>query len=98
MKTFDYRFLYLHLFKPSFAFLMKVRVLRYHIDPDAFFEELIPDEITRVRNLPFPTWMPREIWLRTQHERTFRRLFILDTGVWEVGWMKPDGYVNPHAR
>jgi len=88
----------LHLFKPTYSFLMRARVLRHHIEPDAFYEELIPEDIAVVQNLPFPKWMPREIWLRTQHERTFRRLRILDTGIWEIGRMQPDGYVNPHAR
>ena len=34
------------------------------------------DEIAAMRTLPFPAWIPREIWLRTQHERTFRRLLV----------------------
>jgi hypothetical protein len=42
--------------------------------------------------------MPREIWLRTQHERVFRRLRVLDVAVAEIGFFDPDEYVNPHAR
>ena len=40
----------------------------------------------------------REIWLRTQHERTFRRLRVYDVAVGEIGFWTPDDYVNPHAR
>jgi hypothetical protein len=88
----------LHLFKPDNAFLLKVRVVRNHIDPEAFFEELLEEDLRDVRSLPFPQWMPREIWLRTQHERTFRRLRVYDITVGEIGFWTPDDYVNPHAR
>lgn len=86
-------------FKPGYAFLVKVRQTRYTIDPEAMYEDLLPDIIREVRELPFPPWMPREIWLRTQHERTWRRLRVYDpgTGVWEIGWWGPDGYVNKYA-
>jgi hypothetical protein len=88
----------LHVFKPGYAFLVKVRVLRNHINPDIFYEDLLEDDLRDVRALPFPQWMPREIWLRTQHERTFRRLRVHDVAVAEIGFWNPDEYVNPHAR
>jgi len=88
----------LHLFKPGYAFLVKVRVLRNHLSPDAFYEDLLAEDLRDVRALPFPHWMPREIWLRTQHERTFRRLRVYDVAVGEIGFWTPDDYVNPHAR
>jgi hypothetical protein len=88
----------LHVFKPGYAMLVKVRVLRYHINPDTLYEDLLEDDLRDVRVLPFPAWMPREIWLRTQHERTFRRLRVYDVAVAEIGWWQPDGYENPHAR
>jgi hypothetical protein len=89
----------LQVFKPGYAFLMKVRVVRYHIDPETFYEDLLEDDLREVRApSPFPQWMPREIWLRTQHERTFRRLRVHDSAVAEIGFWNPDAYVNPHAR
>ncbi|WP_292418582.1 hypothetical protein [Methanoregula sp.] len=88
----------LFVFKPSNAFLLRVRVLRNHISAEDFYEDLLKDELAEVRSLPFPKWMPREIWLRTQHERTFRRLRIYDVAVGEIGFWEPDGYVNKHAR
>jgi hypothetical protein len=78
--------------------LVKVRVVRNHINPDAFYEDLLADDLRDVRALPFPKWMPREIWLRTQHERIFRRLRVYDVAVGEIGFFDPDEYVNPHAR
>ena len=86
------------VFKQTYAFLVKVRVVRNHIDPDDFYEDLLEDDLRDVRALPFPAWMPREIWLRTQHERIFRRLRVYDVAVGEIGFWNPDEYVNPHAR
>jgi hypothetical protein len=85
-------------FKDQYAMLVKVRVVRNNIHPETFYEDLLADDLREVRALPFPPWMPREIWLRTQHERIFRRLRILDVAVGEIGFFDPDEYVNPHAR
>lgn len=85
-------------FKEGYAMLVKVRVVRNTIDPETFYEDFLADDLRDVRGLPFPKWMPREIWLRTQHERTFRRLRVYDVTVGEIGFWNPDEYVNPHAR
>jgi hypothetical protein len=88
----------LQCFKPGYAMLVKVRVPRYPINPNDFYEELLADDLREVRALPFPAWMPREIWLRTRHERGWRRLRVFDVAVSEIEWWKPDGCTNPHAR
>jgi hypothetical protein len=85
-------------FKDGYAMIVKVRVVRNSISPDDFYEDLLEDDLRAVRALPFPQWMPREIWLRTQHERIFRRLRVYDVAVGEIGFWNPDEYVNPHAR
>jgi hypothetical protein len=73
-------------------------VVRNSISPDDFYEVLLKDDLHDVRALLFPAWMPREIWLRTRHERVFRRLRVYDVAVSEIGFWNPDEYVNPHAR
>jgi hypothetical protein len=88
----------LFAFKPKAALIVKVRLTRYRINPDTIYEDLIPDDLREVRALPFPAWLPREIWLRTQHERAWRRLWVHELAVGEIGWWGPDGYTNPHAR
>jgi hypothetical protein len=85
-------------FKDDSAMLVKVRVMRNAINPDVFYEDLLEDDLRSVRALQFPQWMPREIWLRTQHERTFRRLRVYGAAVAEIGFWTPDDYMNPHAR
>jgi hypothetical protein len=88
----------LMVFKPEYAMLVKVRMVRNTINPEVFYEDLLKDDLRDIRGLPFPNWMPREIWLRTQHERVFRRLRIYDVAVGEIEFFDPDEYVNPHAR
>jgi hypothetical protein len=88
----------LFIFKPEAFRIVKVRQTRYRINPEPLYEDLFPDEIRALRELPFPKPIVRELWLRTQHERVWRRLMIHDLSVGEIEWWGPDGYVNPHAR
>lgn len=88
----------LQIFKPASFRLVKVRQTRYHIDPNGFYDQQFPDEIADLRSLPFPPFIPRELWLRTQHERVWRRLLVYDAGVADIEWWGPDNYTNPHAR
>jgi hypothetical protein len=86
------------IFKPVSVRLVKVRLTRYPVDPNGFYEQQFPDEIRGLRSLPYPPCIPRELWLRTRHERAWRRLIVRDHGVEEIGWWGPDDYTNPHAR
>jgi hypothetical protein len=86
------------IFKRESVRVVKVRQTRYHIDPNGFFDQQFPDEIHGLRTLPFPPFILRELWLRTQHERVWRRLVVYDLSVGEIGWWGPDDYRNPHAR
>lgn len=76
----------LFIFKPQTACIVRVRQTRYRIDPDTFYEDLIPDDLRIVRGLPFPHGFPREIWLRTRHERNWRRLRVYKGSVGEIDW------------
>ncbi|MDO9033625.1 MAG: hypothetical protein Q7U51_00275 [Methanoregula sp.] len=86
------------IFKPLYFRLVKVNQTRFTINAEAFYEELFPDEILGLRELPFPPFILRELWLRTRHERAWRRLGVYDLSVAEIGWWGPDNYTNPHAR
>ena len=86
------------IFKRESVRVVKVRLTRYPIDPNGFYEEQFPDEIRGLRMLPFPPFILREIWLRTQHERVWRRLVVHDLSIEEIEWWGPDEYTNPHAR
>ena len=86
--------------KPDSFRAVAVRMTRNRLDPEAFFEHLFPDEIAGLRALPFPEFILRELWLRTRHERTWRRLIVYrpPAAVGEIGWWGPDSYTNPYAR
>ena len=86
------------IFKLLYFRLVKVHQTRFTINAEAFYEELFPDEILGLRELPFPPFILRELWLRTRHERAWRRLVVYDLSVAEIGWWGPDNYTNPHAR
>lgn len=86
------------IFKTDSVRVVKVRQTRYHIDPDVFYEKNYPDEVAGLRNLPFPPYVFRELWLKTRGEKVFRRLHVTDVSVGEIEWWGPDGYTNPHAR
>ena len=88
----------LFIFKPQTACIVRVRQTRYRINPEMFYEDLLKDDLREIRALPFPLWFPRELWLRTRHERTWRRLRIYPTTVGEIDWWKPDDYTNPYSR
>ena len=88
----------LFIFKPEAACIVRVRRTRTGSTRDTIYEKLIPDDIRELRALPFPPWFPKEIWLRTQHERAWRRLRIHDLSVGEIEWWGPDDYTNPHAK
>jgi hypothetical protein len=86
------------IFKRESVRVVKVRQTRYHIDPNGFYDQQFPDEILGLRSLPFPPSILLELWLRTQHERMWRRLVIHDLSVEEIEWWGPDKYTNPHGR
>ena len=88
------------IYKPESFRAIAVRMTRNRIEPEAFFEKLFPEEIAGLRALPFPEFILRELWLRTRHERAWRRLIVYrpPIAVGEIGWWGPDDYVNPYAR
>jgi hypothetical protein len=88
----------LFIFKPETACIVRVRQTRYRIDPENCYEDLLHDDLRVMRGLPFPHWFPKEIWIRTQHERNWRRLRVYKDVVSEIEWWQPDGYTNPYAR
>jgi hypothetical protein len=50
------------IFKPESVRLVKVRQTRYRIDPEALYDQLFPEEIRGLRELP--SFILRELWLR----------------------------------
>ena len=86
------------IYKPESIRLVKVRQTRFRIDPYDSSDQICPEEVAGLRTLTFPPYVIRELWLRTQHERVWRRFMIGAGSVEEIVWWGPDSYTNPHSR
>jgi len=84
------------IFRDMVIAVVKVKKVRYSINDKTPAEKFFPEEIEALRNLPMPEFVLRELWVRTQNERAWRRFYILSDVVGELGFNKVEGYVNPH--
>jgi hypothetical protein len=84
------------IFRDAVIAVVKVKKVRYSIDDKTPAEKFFPEEIEGLRHLPMPAHVLRELWVRTQNERAWRRFYILHDAVGELGFNKVEGYVNPH--
>jgi len=75
--------------------LMKVR---YGPGEDCIIEKKYPDIVAEIRSLPVPPFVIRELWLRTQNERAFRRFYILPDTTAEIEESTAENYRNTHYR
>ena len=71
---------------------------RYGLGADPVIEDKYPDAVAEVRSLPLPPYVFRELWLRTQNERMYRRFLIMPAATAEIEENTRDGYRNPHYR
>jgi hypothetical protein len=84
------------IFREMVISVVKVKKVRYAIDDKKPAEKFFPEEIEGLRNLKMPSLVMRELWVRTQDEREWRRFIILSNVVGELGFNEIEGYVNPH--
>lgn len=84
------------IFRNAVIAVVKVKKVRYSINDKTPAEKFFPEEIEALRNLPMPEFVLRELWVRTQNERAWRRFYILHDAVGELGFNVVEGYVNPH--
>jgi len=84
------------MFRDMVITVVKVKKIRYAIHEKNPIEKKFRDEIEALRSLPMPALVLRELWVRTQDERAWRRFMVLGDVVGELGFNKIEGYVNPH--
>jgi hypothetical protein len=84
------------IFRDAVIAVVKVKKIRHSIDDRTPAEKFFPDEISALRDLRMPSFVLRELWVRTQNERAWRRFYVLSDVVGELGFNKVEGYVNPH--
>ncbi|WP_321505453.1 hypothetical protein [uncultured Methanoregula sp.] len=77
---------------------VKLMKVRYGPGEDCIIEKKYPDQVEEVRSLLLPPFVIRELWLRTQNERAWRRFYILPETTAEIEENTKEGYRNPHFR
>ena len=87
------------MYRKEVVVAVKLKKTRYSPGEDFSLEKKFPDDVLALRNLPFPSGVQRELWLRTQNERASRRFWVVPgpTTV-EIQEITRDGYRNPHYR
>ncbi len=77
---------------------VKAKKIRYGLDADVIIENKFPDLVFDLRSLPLPQSVLRELWVRTQNERAFRRFSILPSTTAEILKNTRENYRNTHFR
>jgi hypothetical protein len=84
------------MFRPGVIVAVKLKKIRYTIDNDVIIESKYPDDVEMLRSLPLPPCVIRELWVRTQNERAWRRFYILPNTTAEIEFNSAEGYRNTH--
>jgi hypothetical protein len=77
---------------------VKAKKIRHGLDANAIIENKFPDLVSDLRSLPVPQSVLRELWVRTQNERAFRRFSILPSTTAEILENTRENYRNTHFR
>ncbi len=86
------------LYRDSVITALKMKKLRYGLPDDCAIEEKLPEDVADLRNLPVPARVLRELWVRTQNERAYRRCLITRDATAEIQEITMDRYRNTHYR
>jgi hypothetical protein len=86
------------MYRSSRMVAVKLKKIRYGLSEDCFVEDKFPDNVTDLRNLLFPPYVIRELWVRTQNERAWRRFYILPDTTAEIEANTAENYRNTHFR
>jgi hypothetical protein len=84
------------MFRQGIIVAVKLKKVRYTIDNDVIIESKYPDDVGMLRSLPLPQCVIRELWIRTQNERAWRRFYILPMTTAEIEFNSAEGYRNTH--
>jgi hypothetical protein len=72
--------------------------IRYGLPDNCIVEKEFPDDIMNIRDLLLPPYVLRELWVRTQNERAYRRFYILPGTTAEIEENTYEHYRNTHYR
>ena len=86
------------MYRPSIMFAVKLKKPRYGLSYDCIIEQEFPEDVAEFRALPIPPYIPRELWVRTQNERAYRRFYVLPDTTAEIVENTAENYRNTHYR
>ena len=86
------------MFRTAAVVAVMLKKVRYAMSHDCIIEKKFPDEVNTLRALPLPGYVLRELWIRTQNERTWRRFYILPETTAEIEFNTAENYRNTHFR
>lgn len=86
------------LYRNAIMVALKAKKVRYGLEADCIIEDKFPDDVLDLRSLPLPQYILRELWVRTQNERAYRRFYILPETTMEIEINTAEHYKNTHFR
>ena len=86
------------LYRAGIMIAVKLKKVRYGLETDCIIENKFPADIAGLRSLPVPPYVVRELWVRTQNERAYRRFYILPETTAEIEVNTAENYRNAHYR
>jgi hypothetical protein len=86
------------MFRTDAVVAVRLKKVRYAFSNDCIIEKKFPDEVNALRALPLPGYVVRELWIRTQNERAWRRFYILPETTAEIEFNTAENYRNTHFR
>jgi hypothetical protein len=86
------------MYRETVMVAIKLKKTRYGIDDNCIIEQKFPEDVAALRTLPLPPYVIRELWIRTQNERAFRRFYVLPNTTAEIEENTKEGYRNTHYR
>jgi hypothetical protein len=86
------------LYRMAMVIAVKKKKIRYGLADNCIIENKFPEDVSDLRSLPVPPYVFRELWVRTQNERAYRRFYIAPDMTAEIEEITRDNYRNTHYR
>lgn len=84
------------LYRDAMIIALTLKKIRHGLDDNCIIEKKFPKDVGDLRSLPVPPYVFRELWVRTQNERAYRRFCILPGMTAEIEEVTRDRYRNTH--
>jgi len=78
--------------------VVTAKKIRYGLSDNCVIEKEFSDDVKNIRDLLLPPYVLRELWVRTQNERAYRRFYISFNMTAEIEEITRDHYQNTHYR